>query len=44
MWIIGGVVLGVVGGLLIGLGLLWVYRDITQQWARGRDEGEALIN
>ena len=40
-WVIGGVVMGVLGGLLITLGVLWVGRDIFQNWARGRpDEDE----
>lgn len=43
-WVVGGVVMGVIGGLLITLGVLWLGRDIFQNWARGRaDEDEISL-
>jgi uncharacterized membrane protein len=42
-WIISGVIMGVVGGLLIILGIVWVFRDIAQTWARGGDGEEGSL-
>lgn len=42
-WIMGGLVLAVFGGLAITLGLIWLFRDIVQSWARRVEETEALI-
>ena len=33
-WVIWGSIMGGVGLLAIALGLLWVYRDIAESWAR----------
>lgn len=44
-WIITGVVLGIVGVLIIAVGLLFLFRDTAQRWARrgAPEEGTFLI-
>ena len=39
-WVVSGVVLGVVGGLVITIGLMYVFRDAVERWARRYDNDE----
>lgn len=39
-WVIVGVVIGLVGGLVITIGVMWLARDTCQRWARGGDDSE----
>ena len=39
-WVIGGVVMGLVGGFVIVVGVMWLARDTCQRWARGREDDE----
>lgn len=40
-WVVGGVVIGLIGGLVIGVGLMYVFRDIVERWARRPADDEA---
>ena len=44
-WVVSGVVLGVVGGLVITTGLMYVFREAADRWARRPtdDEGTLLV-
>ena len=39
-WVIGGVVMGLVGGFVIVVGVMWLARDTCQRWAQGKEEDE----
>lgn len=39
-WVIGGVVMGLVGGLVIVVGVMWLARDTCQRWAHFKRDDE----
>lgn len=41
-WVITGVTLGVVGATVIGFGILWLWRDTCQRWARGNPDDDQV--